>query len=373
MQVFDIRSSAQKNSSPPSMRQAKKAEARQRIDISIVVPVYRVEKPLFRASLLSVADLAGYSSLISVELILVFDGYPDNELLDIVRMQDGALPSTFCYIQNHLGVSAARNCGTAYAHGEWILYLDADDTLFPSAAHTLLDFARRSACDIVMGDSVTYFPTGRTEHRAYKAISSGPSASFALQFRRDVLKPGTRAGLCWAKLYRRAYLEENALRFNSDLTMGEDSDFVFRAVMKTEKIGYVNEPVYQYHRNATSAVRRFSIDYPDRIERSLRAMSEYLSCSGLTWEYETDFADYVSYHLLLILVHYFAHPDAPWTVGERLDAFRKVRDNTLFSWALEKCDPKAFSATRRLSLFALRHRLFLLCWLIGWVRQAQLR
>lgn len=97
----------------------------QDIFISIIVPVYNVEKYL-RECLDSISQL----KTVTWEAILVDDGSTDTsgKICDEYAKQD----SRFRVIhQKNAGVSAARNAGLDAAKGEWIWFVDSDDSINP--------------------------------------------------------------------------------------------------------------------------------------------------------------------------------------------------------------------------------------------------
>ena len=97
----------------------------QDIFISIIVPVYNVEKYL-RECLDSISQLKA----VTWEAILVDDGSTDTsgKICDEYAKQD----SRFRVIhQKNTGVSAARNAGLDAAKGEWIWFVDSDDSINP--------------------------------------------------------------------------------------------------------------------------------------------------------------------------------------------------------------------------------------------------
>ena len=91
--------------------------------VSVIVPVYNAEKWLRDA--LASLQAQSYSDF---EVILVDDGSTDTSS-SICREFCG-MDSRFRLIsQKNAGVSAARNAGIDDAHGEWLAFLDADDTM----------------------------------------------------------------------------------------------------------------------------------------------------------------------------------------------------------------------------------------------------
>ena len=93
--------------------------------ISVIVPVYRVEKYL-PACIDSILN----QTFTDFELILVDDGSPDRcpEICDEVARRDARVRVIH---QANAGLSAARNAGIEIAHGEWLGFVDSDDYIAP--------------------------------------------------------------------------------------------------------------------------------------------------------------------------------------------------------------------------------------------------
>ena len=115
-------------------------------EISIIVPVYQVEKYLNEC-----IDSILAQTFTDFELILVDDGSPDNcpALCDAAAKRDSRV--RVIHKQNG-GVSTARNAGLDAAQGNWIAFVDSDDTVEPSiwkmhkAVETVQILHRSSQC-----------------------------------------------------------------------------------------------------------------------------------------------------------------------------------------------------------------------------------
>lgn len=339
------------------------------LGVSVVVPVYRTNPVLLKSCLESVARQV--NGTFPIEAVVVFDGTPSRELHEIVDSYAEVCSVRIVEIENQ-GVSAARNVGIRYACQPWVFFLDSDDELPEASLSLLLEFALKTSSDVVMGNHEALLSNGLVERHCYFDAAIKPSPKFAEQLRHDVLKPRKAAGLACGKLYRKELLQEDALGFNEHLAQGEDTEFVFRVLQATDAIGYINATVYRYRRNSTSAVRAFRGDYVDRIMLSMGAMRNQIELLPSAFAYQKDYSGYVLFHLLLIMVHYLFNPSAPWSEARRRVEFASVLSEPLFVEALGQYEPKDFSLTRRVSLFALKHQIYPLCSLIANVRQRQL-
>ena len=93
--------------------------------ISVIVPVYKTDFRLFRECMRSIETQADN---LSVELIVVFDGRPEDKLTEIVEEVSNRIRCKVLICPER-GVSATRNTGMDEATGTWISFVDADDCL----------------------------------------------------------------------------------------------------------------------------------------------------------------------------------------------------------------------------------------------------
>ena len=115
--------------------------------ISIIIPVYNVEKYLRRC-----LDSVLNQTFTDWQAICVNDGSPDNSAA--ILAEYAARDSRFIIVEKENGgLSDARNAGMPYATGEYIMYLDSDDFIHPQTMEIAYYMARRDNSDIV---SFTY-------------------------------------------------------------------------------------------------------------------------------------------------------------------------------------------------------------------------
>ena len=114
--------------------------------ISIIIPVYGVEDYIEAC----LASVAAQTCAGPVECILVDDCSPDRSMERAARFVEAySGPIEFRTVRHERngGLSVARNTGTEAARGEWLWFVDSDDTLPPDALRTLAA-AAASASDV---------------------------------------------------------------------------------------------------------------------------------------------------------------------------------------------------------------------------------
>lgn len=212
--------------------------------ISVIVPVYRVEEYLDRC----VASVCA-QTFRDWELILVDDGSPDqcgvmcdawvekDERIRVIHRKNG-------------GPSAARNSGIIHASGEYLLFVDADDQLFPSAMQSMVDYAEQTMAELVLGGYRDQSPYGEVD--VYE-FASGIETKERLI---EAVIHGT-GGVLWAKLFKTEIVIENKLQLNCEVRFSEDMLFVLEYIKHIRRWGSVDAPLYMYNRmNETSLTRK---------------------------------------------------------------------------------------------------------------------
>lgn len=230
--------------------------------ISVIVPIYRVEKflPQCIESVLN-------QTFTDFELILVDDGSPDRcpEICDEVARRDARVRVIH---QANAGLSAARNAGIEIAHGEWLGFVDSDDYIAPQFYEKLYQTAQRTDADCVMCSVQNVDESGKsidsTLMRVADEVKTGQEV--LRKIGRDDVTPYLTA---WNKLYRRKLF--NTLRYPAG-RQNEDV-FVFAELFcQVQRAVCVAEPLYFYRKRIGSIMNSVVT------LRNLDEMWAYVNC-----------------------------------------------------------------------------------------------
>ncbi len=219
--------------------------------VSIIIPVYKVEKYLQRCvwSILN-------QSLKALEVILVDDGSPDGcpKLCDDLAEQDARVKVIH---QENGGVSSARNAGLAVASGEYIGFIDADDWIEPDMYEVLLKKMLEEEVDVVQcgyctdeGQNSGYW-SGMRENRKWSSE----------ECLRALVCGDMRFSSLWNKLYRASLFE--GVSFSTKYRCFEDALVNYQLFKRIESIYLYETCLYHYVRHASSALSRLE---PWRLE-----------------------------------------------------------------------------------------------------------
>lgn len=211
--------------------------------VSVIIPIYNVEKYL-RTCVDSVIGQT-YRDL---QIILVDDGSTDRcgAICDAYAQKDDRV--TVIHQENG-GPSAARNNGMLHALGEYIIFVDADDQLFPLSIQSMVNYVNQTDAELVLGGYLDRSPYG--EFEIYE-FNSGVDTKEKLI---SAVINGT-GGVLWAKLFRTEIIAANGIRLNNKVHFSEDMLFVLEYIQYVHKWGNVQVPVYMYNRQNESSLTK---------------------------------------------------------------------------------------------------------------------
>ena len=165
------------------------------VKVSLIIPVYGVENYLERA-----VDSALAQTLEEKEVILVDDGSPDAcpQICDRYAAQYPGVVRVLH--QENQGLGMARNAGIRLARGEYIAFMDSDDTIEPEMLSALYEKAKEGDFDWVMCDvRIRYVEEGREVE-----VPSYPREEVDLA---DYIAHGNNITYSVNKLYKRSIWE----------------------------------------------------------------------------------------------------------------------------------------------------------------------
>lgn len=214
--------------------------------VSIIVPVYKVEEYLDEC----VESLVN-QTYSDIEIILVDDGSPDNcpQICDKWALRDNRIKVIH---KANGGVSSARNAGLDIANGEWIWFVDSDDTVEANALEELLSNTDDS--DLIVFAS-------STDELYTKDEKFFDEYYFKYRF---------GFGPC-NKLYKKSIIKDNGLQFDTQETVGEDLLFNITYYQYANNYRFIMPNYYHYRVRENSAMQS---NNEKRIEQQLRLYSK---------------------------------------------------------------------------------------------------
>ena len=205
--------------------------------VSVIIPVYKVEKYIEQC--LKSVCAQTYKNF---EIIIVNDGTPDNSI-SIARNVMCASKCRFMIIdKDNGGLSSARNRGLLEAHGDYVVFVDSDDTIQDDYIEVLLKGTEEKNAEISIG-------MWQMIKKGDTPISVNSTPSYIYMDRENLLmnflyrriKP---APVC--ALFKKDFLVKNDLFFNETVKFSEDQEFFWRVFNASCGASYTDRVIYNY-------------------------------------------------------------------------------------------------------------------------------
>lgn len=322
--------------------------------VSVIVPVYNCEE--FLHECLNSVVCQTYENL---EIIIVDDGSTDDSLK---ICEDFAWRDSRIRIlsQKNAGVAAARNHALSMANGELILFVDADDVIFPNICKIAVDSIRDY--DVLMFGYVS----GQTcsevdlcrgtnpEVMALDGYSTKDWVSSLLGSKKNV-PLNANLNTVWGKLYRRSFLEDHQIRFTDGVIIGEDLLFNLSVLINYPQMCFFPDTGYFYRDNATSVVHRYSPKVRESYLCFLQEMTRILDERQLA----DTFREEVGYQMMYALLQMFSrdvfHQDNPKSEKSRKSDFLDLVSREEIQ-NLIPCQLKNFGLVKRWLLLCAKNK-----------------
>ena len=231
--------------------------------ISVIVPVYKVEKYLDKC-VQSIVDQT-YPNL---EIILVDDGSPDNcpAMCDNWAEKDGRIKVIH---QQNQGGGSARNAGLDIAQGDFIGFVDSDDYIAPEM------FAHLHSLMTPDVDIVECGYRGVWDNTApFCATNRTPLIFAATAAMREHIQDHFFRQLLWNKLYRRSVTEN--VRFPAGTGI-DDEFWTYRAIGNARKLVRSFAVMYAYRQQSQSVMHTLNTQRRIRSAEAKRQRHEYIT------------------------------------------------------------------------------------------------
>lgn len=223
------------------------------MDLSIIVPVYNVEKyvrPCIESIFRQGIDESRF------EVIIVNDGTLDRSMEvidDIVKSHSNITVIN----QENQSLSVARNVGITAAKGEYILMPDSDDLLVENSLLPLLDKAVESKADLVVADFIAIEDKDMPN---FKGVVQKEFTVQEMTGQQFMVKLDPHYFYVWRTLYRRQFLHESHISFIRGIYY-QDIPFSHRCYLKARKCLKASWVLYIYRLNRPgAATTKFSVE-----------------------------------------------------------------------------------------------------------------
>ena len=213
--------------------------------ISIVVPVYNVEKYL-KDALESIIN----QTYKNIEILLVDDGSKDSSgiICDEYAEKDNRVR---VFHQENKGLSGARNTALNNATGKYIMFIDSDDTFELNACEKMYKAIEKYNADYVIGNYIYMDEDGTKWNKA--VFSEEKYDEFKLSIKDYEKSFYIMNSGVWNKIFRKSFLDNIQIKFEEGLP-AEDAIFTTYCFIKSTNVYYIPSIVYNYRQRKSDSI-----------------------------------------------------------------------------------------------------------------------
>lgn len=232
--------------------------------ISVIVPIYKVEKYIREC----VESIIG-QSYENLEIILVDDGSPDNcpAICDEYAKSDNRVKVVH---KNNGGLMSARQAGLEVAVGDYVTFVDGDDSIEPDMYARFADAIGKYSPDMALCEFYYSFSDRKEpskqhlEKEFYTKAEMEAEIYPAMLFSGEYYEFGVMP-CCWSKLFKRELLERHLYSVDQRIKMGEDAAFTYPCLLEAESLAYISAPLYNYRQENASMSNSYDANMADTI------------------------------------------------------------------------------------------------------------
>ncbi len=320
--------------------------------ISIIIPVYNAEQYIDNC----LKSLIGQTYK-NIEIILVDDGSKDSSY-DICLEYSKKYNFIKIFHKTNGGPSSARNLGISKASGDYICFVDSDDTVSEYYVEKLLE----NKADIVLGGFIELINENKKNVKMCNSIQMFKDEEIYIKFleasESDIFNSP------WCKLYKRNIIEKNKLRYDESLRMGEDLEFNINYLKYCKSMIIIPDCLYYYNKNVVgSLTKKFEITRWDTEKKIYYEYKKIYELNNLYINYKSNIdcmlllgAKKTIYILCASTIKY----------GESIRYIKEIINDEELRKIVEYIKPK--NRLNKILLFLIKNRMIMLTYLLFKIR-----
>lgn len=325
------------------------------IDISLIVPVYKVPEKFLRKCI----DSLIAQTYKNIEIILVDDGSPDNcgKICDEYQKKDGRIVVVH---QSNKGLSGARNTGFNHANGKWITFVDGDDWIEKNTCETYIKYAK-SDFDIIIssvikdyGKKIYYYnyDDKYVDNKVYENEEVKYLQSEVLDFNGNI-------AFAYGKLIRRDFLKKYEIKHDELLKQGaEGIEFNVRLFEKANKVLFIKKYLYHYMYNDQSISTTHDIENHKYVLKCFEKIKDFILNSKNKDELLEKFYNRMLYVIITTAISGYFNPSNNEKFSEKKYGYKKYLENPLVKESLKNGKENGLGFKRKIVLRMIKFKFY---------------
>ena len=308
--------------------------------VSIIIPTYNVEGYIGIC-----LDSILKQNMQNFEIIIIDDGSKDKSHEVALEYQKKYPGKIRAYKQENTGQGGARNKGITLAEGEYILFVDSDDTVELTLVEKTYQLAKKTDADMVLFDAYVTDESGKVL-TVMKGCNIDAKEISVEKYPKVLLEYPCP----WNKLYRRSIFDNPDMRFPTGMWY-EDLVGACIFLSNAHKIEVLAEPLYYYMQRSTSVMHSRANEKNLEIIKAMELIIEYFKKKGVYEQYYSVLESLGIYHVLIAaagrcvradknskmakqMMKYMNERFPQWPENEYMQSISKA--NKLKLWLLQK-------------------------------------
>lgn len=230
----------------------KKKEKMNPLFFSIIMPAYNAERFLCEA-----LDSVLTQSFTNFELIVINDGSTDHTI-DILRKYAVSNLQVKIIDKENAGVAAARNDALEVAQGQFVMFVDSDDVIYPGTLQYLHDILVENQYDYLRFEYKTIDEGGRDLYPNYEAQKREKYCGKNVDSSDCIIKLVRNEFFSCVGVFKRSIIETFHVRLMKGCTYNEDTLFMMEFFMHSSSHSYVNNIMYGYRKTSNAVTAKFT-------------------------------------------------------------------------------------------------------------------
>lgn len=247
------------------------------VKISVVVPVYNAENIIERC-----VDSIVSNHYDNLEVILVEDCSKDNSLEKCKKLSKKYNCVRYVNNEVNMGVSYTRNRGIYEATGDYTMFVDSDDWIDKDYINSFIDVLNDNPMALTICGYVNHDEkyNGRTDNVIWSNTKKNVSAKLKPELK--TIYDRTLLQQLWNKAFITKIIQDNKLKFDESISIGEDLRFILEYIKVSEiqDVVFINKPLYHYMRDQDgSLMYKVGLESVEEPLKNLRSLYELIGYS----------------------------------------------------------------------------------------------
>lgn len=325
--------------------------------ISIIVPVYNTNCDFLEKCVKSLLE----QTYKNIEILIIDDGSNSENLKKYEKI---CSVSNIKWIKRkNFGVSTTRNYGIENANGNYIMFVDSDDYLEVDACEKMADIIDKQDIDVIISNANKVI----NENKEFYNSKINESKMLNKMERKKLIDSIFLDGIGgstfyfadtpWAKLFKKDFLNNYKIHFETELKMGEDGIFNFEAYYNAKSIYFMKDSIYNYRVNEESVCNKYNEFIVEMYFKILKKYNDLFDKYNIK-DYRENYDYFAFRQLRKQVIKYFCNNKNSRSYKIRKKQFLEVKNSEIYKNSIENLDLKKLSNSRKILYFLIRYDMF---------------